>query len=140
MFCLFPFLVSARPRKQKGQDPTRKSVSVIFSWLLRRPLLAGFLVLCPSLGPLFRGVSITLFRGEEALSITMQCLRGSCSLSFLSVLSFLLCPPKSPDNLHIEEHRIIIIIMIIIIAGTTVFASLLLLRYETKNFIYYLNN
>lgn len=91
MFCFFPFLVSVGPQKQKGQNPKRKSVSVVFSWLLRRPLLAGFLVICPSLRPLFPGVSITLFRGEEALSVTMQCLRGNCSFfsfsSFFSSLS-----------------------------------------------------
>lgn len=86
LFCFFFFLVSAGPQKQKGLNPTRKSVSVIFSWLLSRALLAAFLVICPSLRPLFPGVSITLFRGEEALSITMQCLRGSHSFSWAGVL------------------------------------------------------
>lgn len=131
LFCLFPSLVSAGPQKQKGQNPTRKSVSVIFSWQLRRSLLAGFLVICPSLGPLFPGVSITLFRAEEVLSITIQCLKGSALFSF----SPFFVPPthrRTQNNSNYNE----------IIVRTTIFDCLLLLRYETKHFIYmyYPNN
>lgn len=66
LFCLFPPPHFSRASKTQRLKSNMKSVSVVLSWLPRRLLLADSLTICPSLGPLFPGVSITLLEEKES--------------------------------------------------------------------------